>query len=900
MRGQTSKLELNKNIDYMHKRSIRYLLTASLALSSSLVLVASPKVDSLAAKAAKPAASKQDTKPAPKKEEKKKEDKKNDPYTRFFKDKKVETVSGKFVTLHKMDGEVYLELPTKYLGKELIMGATITSTTDPDYLPVGSRSSAPFVFRFERQDSVLVMKTPNTIVYRRDASRQLQEALELNYRDQTVESFRPEVYKSDSSAVVLRISSLVGGGSPFFKVIPEQQGAFRISSSQNSSLTFVRGIKAFDTNASIKVEQAHSLTISLMGLMTVARDMPVTTEVTYTIMPATASTAIPRLADARVGYETSRQVSFPDHLDQSEPVYLAHRWQLVPRDKKAYAKGILTEPERKITFYIDPNMPAGWSAPIRQGVLRWNKAFEAAGFKNVLEVLDYPKDKNFDPDNIEYNCIRYVPNTQADVTTSTWVDPRTGEITGATIAVFNNVETTLHKQRFVATAAADPAVRSARLSDELFFESLSALVTQRLGKVLGLLPNYAASAAYTVDQLRSASFTQANGLSASVLDGAPYNFLAQAGDKGLRLVNSEVGPYDLYAVNWGYRYYDQLGGDPAREAKELLAMVDKKAGDARFRYAPEQRYSVDPTVRVEDLGNDPLRAASLELKNLAYIKAHLSDWIKNDPDSRKKTALYLALAQRHYLVFKNVMALVGGVVCREERVAPGTPRYQVVPKAKQREAFLWVLNEAKNFQRYADRQLERRLFINVSYYDQLLEFLNNDLLNLRSRVIIAAQVDPKSYSLGEYFADFYQAVWGSTLAGRPLNHMERLMQASYIDKSIATVNNPRAAAPAMTTGFASPRAELKALQLVGGLPSELDYTAARSSQSSYGGSNPSASIYPMANVPTLDKSELYYYDQLRRLRPVLEQRAASTTDQVLKAHYQTLAFKVARFLDAKK
>ena len=104
----------------------------------------------------------------------------------------------------------------------------------------------------------------------------------------------------------------------------------------------------------------------------------------------------------------------------------------------------------------------------------------------------------------------------------------------------------------------------------------------------------------------------------------------------------------------------------------------------------------------------------------------------------------------------------------------------------------------------------------------------------------------------------------------------------------------------MTTGFASPRAELKALQLVGGLPSELDYTAARSSQHSYGGGNPSASIYPMANVPTLDKSELYYYDQLRRLRPVLEQRAASTTDQVLKAHYQTLAFKVARFLDAKK
>lgn len=496
----------------MHKSCIRTLVVASL-LFSGYGLPALAQTDSLSVKAKK-AEIKQETKTVEPKKEKKEEDK----YTKFFKDKKVETARGKFVTLHKIDGNVYLELPTKYFGKELMMGAKVTSTTDPDYLAVGSMNSAPIVFRFEKQDSAIVMKAPNSIVYRRDASAQLQRALELNYRDQSVESFTPEVYKADSSAVVLKINSLVTESSPFFQIVPSQQGPFKISASRNSSLTFVRGLKSFDTNASVRVEMNFSVNASLMGVISVARDMPLTAEVTYTIMPVEASTAIPRLADARVGYQTTRKVSFPDYLDQSEPVYLAHRWQLVPKDKKAYAKGQLSEPEKKIVFYLDSAFPTSWQRPIREGVLRWNKAFEAAGFRNAIEVRDFPKgDKQFDPDNLEYSCIRYIPNSQETIAASSWSDPRTGEIFSGNLTIYNNVEALLYKQRFIATAAADPAIRTSRLPQALFDESLSQLVSQEVAKILGLLPNYAASSAYTTEQLRSAKFTKDNGLAASIL-----------------------------------------------------------------------------------------------------------------------------------------------------------------------------------------------------------------------------------------------------------------------------------------------------------------------------------------------------------------------------------------------
>lgn len=867
----------------MHKSCIRCLLVATAISAGSLSLAAAPSALSSRAFG----------------DDTKKEKKEEDKYTKFFKDKKVETARGKFVTLHKIDGSVYLELPTKYLGKELMMGAKVTSTTDPDYLAVGSMNSAPIVFRFEKQDSVIVMKAPNSIVYRRDASPELQKALELNYRDQSVESFTPEVYKADSSAVVLKINSLVTESSPFFEIVPSQQGPFKITSSRNSSLTFVRGLKSFDSNASVRVEMNFSVNASLMGVLTVAKDMPLTAEVTYTILPVEASNAIPRFADARVGYQTTRKVSFPDYLDQSEPVYLAHRWQLVPKDKKAYAKGQLTEPEKKIVFYLDSAFPASWQRPIREGVLRWNKAFEAAGFRNAIEVRDFPKnDKQFDPDNLEYSCIRYIPNSQETIAASNWADPRTGEIFSGNLTIYNNVEALMHKQRFIGTAAVDPQVRSSRLPQALFEESLSQLVTQEMGSVLGLLHNYAASASYTTDQLRSAKFTKESGLTPSILDGVTYNYLAQPSDKGVRLINDQLGVYDLFAIDWGYRYFD-LKGDPAAEAKELLSRVDKRAREPYLRYAPEQRYAVDPTVRTEDLGNDPIKTAELTMKNLAFIQSNLSKWITNDPDSRKKKSLYLAIVQGYYLQLKNAMSLVGGVVCQESRLSTSLPRYQVVPKAKQREAFQWLLRQAKDFQGKADRNFERKGFIDVSYYDQLLEFLVKDIYDLRSRIIIASQVDSKTYSLGEYFDDLYQATFASTIAGKSPNHMERLMQIAFIDKSVAGTVNPRNATPGMPYSFAGAPAS------VGGklisLTSTTDYSdALKSGRVNYGGGDPSASIYPMANVPALDTSEQYMYAALLKVRPLLEQRAASTTDRTLKAHYQTLAFKVAKLLDAKK
>ena len=830
-----------------------------------------------------------------------KKEKKKSKYAKFFENKKYDAAKGKFISLYKTDGKVYFELPLKYLGREMLLGATISSVSDPTYLSVGLKNSTPLYLRFEQQDSSIVAKVPNTNYFKYGLDEREKNVLALNYRDPAFQSFKIECYTPDSSAVLIDATSLVGRANPLLNVVPAKSGNFTLRATPTSELTFVKQLKAFDNNVSIKVEENYKLSASIMNIFFLQRDAPTTVDVTYSLLLLPEEKMTPRVADARVGIFNSVKYDINSAADRARNVYLAHRWRLEPKKNADYAAGRLVEPKRPIVFYVDPNFPATWQQPIREGVLRWNKAFEKIGFKNAVQVRDFPtakEDPQFDPDNLEYSCIRYIPNSQETVAASHWTDPRTGEIFSGNLTIYNNVEALMHKQRFIGTAAVDPQVRSSRLPQALFEESLSQLVTQEMGSVLGLLHNYAASASYTTDQLRSAKFTKESGLAPSILDGVTYNYLAQPSDKGVRLINDQLGVYDLFAIDWGYRYFD-LKGDPAAEAKELLSRVDKRAREPYLRYAPEQRYAVDPTVRTEDLGNDPIKTAELTMKNLAFIQSNLSKWITNDPDSRKKKSLYLAVVQGYYLQLKNAMSLVGGVVCQESRLSTSLPRYQVVPKAKQREAFQWLLREAKDFQGKADRNFERKGFIDVSYYDQLLEFLVKDIYDLRSRIIIASQVDSKTYSLGEYFDDLYQATFASTIAGKSPNHMERLMQIAFIDKSIAGTVNPRNATPGMPYSFAGAPAS------VGGklisLASTTDYSdALKSGRVNYGGGDPSASIYPMANVPALDTSEQYMYAALLKVRPLLEQRAASTTDRTLKAHYQTLAFKVAKLLDAKK
>ena len=111
--------------------------------------------------------------------------KKETKYDRLFKDKKTETARSKFITVHKLDNKIYFELPRTLLKKQNdAWWSSKTQTTDASTVTVGSTSSNPVLFYFDIQDSSVVMKTPNNVLFKENAnSADLDNALSLNYRD---------------------------------------------------------------------------------------------------------------------------------------------------------------------------------------------------------------------------------------------------------------------------------------------------------------------------------------------------------------------------------------------------------------------------------------------------------------------------------------------------------------------------------------------------------------------------------------------------------------------------------------------------------------------------------------------------------------------------------------------
>ncbi|MBL8984163.1 MAG: zinc-dependent metalloprotease, partial [Gemmatimonadetes bacterium] len=265
----------------------------------------------------------------------------------------------------------------------------------------------------------------------------------------------------------------------------------------------------------------------------------------------------PRYADERIGFFSVERVNYGLDEQKAATQTFIRRWRLEPKDPAAYARGELVEPVKPIIYYLDPATPAKWRPFMRRGVEDWQRAFEKAGFKNAIIARDAPtpaQDPEWDPEDIRYSVVRWAASLVRNAVGPSTSDPRSGEIIESDITWYHNHMRSYRNRLMIETGAANPAARSLDIPEDLMGETMRQVITHEVGHALGLPHNMIASASFPVDSLRKVTFTSKYGVSATIMDYARQNYVAQPGD-GLAPKDfvRRLGPFDDFIINWGYR-----------------------------------------------------------------------------------------------------------------------------------------------------------------------------------------------------------------------------------------------------------------------------------------------------------------------------------------------------------
>ena len=144
-------------------------------------------------------------------------------------------------------------------------------------------------------------------------------------------------------------------------------------------------------------------------------------------------------------------------------------------------------------------------------------------------------------------------------------------------------------------------------------------ICHEMGHVLGLSHNMGASYAYPSSALLKPDFTREYGTAASVMDYARFNHLATAADvkRGVNLLPPRLGPYDYYAIAWGYRADTAAAVTSTVAAASTSAGADAPVPGPYCYFAPFQSASIpmDPSALPEALGDDLLASSKAALDN---------------------------------------------------------------------------------------------------------------------------------------------------------------------------------------------------------------------------------------------------------------------------------------------
>lgn len=698
---------------------------------------------------------------------------------------KAKTKEGLF-KVHQIEDKYFYEIPDSLLGRDMLMVVRIAKTADG--IGYGGENTNNLMVRWEKNGDDVLLKVVSVNNYAAD-SLPISMAVKASNLEPILQKFAVKSRATDSTGTVIEATDLFTKDNQALGLQRNRRTQYRVTRLDNER-SYIVHVNTYPIN----IEGRYVLTYAAGEPPSNSATGLITLEMNASMILLPKEPMMQRLADRRVGWFARSYVDYGADAQRATSRRYLDRWRLEvkPEDEEKFKRGELVEPVKQIVYYIDPATPKKWVPYLKQGVEDWQKAFEAAGFKNAIIAKEAPspeEDPTWSPEDARYSVIRYFASDIQNAYGPHVSDPRSGEIIESDIGWYHNVMNLLRNWFFIQTAAVNPDARKVQFDDEVMGRLIRFVSAHEVGHTLGLPHNFASSVAYPVEKLRDAAFTKEFGTAPSIMDYARFNYIAQPEDKGVSLM-PDVGPYDKFAIMWGYKPILEAK-TPEEEQKILDQWILDKKGDPIYRYG-RQGNSYDPTTQSEDLGDNAMLASDYGIKNLKRIMPNLIEWT-NEADKPYKdysdlSEMYGQVIGQFNRYMGHVRTNVGGVMEVYKSTGQGEAVYTHTSKEMQKSAvdFLnrnlfatptWLMDE-EIFARIGDfGALERIRGIQVTTLNGILEWgrlgrvIENEALN-----------GNEAYKITELFDDLRKGIWTELAGGRTIDVHRRALQRAHIER----------------------------------------------------------------------------------------------------------------------
>ena len=756
-------------------------------------------------------------------DKKKKEIKKPDPIKAKTKD--CELYEGLFnIYQNKKTGKSYIEIDTSHLDNEFIYFSYFENGVT-DAFAVKGRYRGSKIIKISKFYNKIDITVSNTSYYF-DEESPLSKASKANINTPVIISEEIIAKNNDKTRFLINADNIFLSESlqQVKYSYPGGYKGFRLGNLSKSKTRYNK-IRNYPENTDVVVNYFYeSKYPSKRGSGAITDSRNVSVMVQHSLVRMPDSNYSPRKDDSRIGFFTT-QSNHMTTLDQVNYRDFINRWRL---EKKNPTEAI-SEPVKPIVYWIENTTPLEFRQIIKEGVERWNLAFEKAGFKNAVQVKIQPDTADWDAGDIRYNVLRWTssPNPPWGGYGPSFVNPRTGEILGADIMlewtyITNRIfSDELFNERSHAGHNCDAAhfqqvekslginyIKNMNLSkeleDELVKQSLYRLVLHEVGHTLGLSHNFKGSTLLTNDELNNKEIVAERGVCSSVMEYPAINITRNPEDQGL-FFDVKPGVYDMWAIEFGYSQYDNFEAEEEGISAILSRSTEKDlafANDAMDMRSTGK--GSDPNAMIYDLSSDQLDHSLDKIEMIYKILDDLKEKYTKENDTYEELyRTYRTLVFSYYQALNIVTRQIGGVMvdlAHTDQNSSVKPFVSVDKETQKRamdilakygfsnkmllqpDLFPYLQKQRRGFNVSSDPGIHQRILV---YQKRLLDhLLNNRVLSRMTN----SSLYGNEYELPYYMIDLRKSIFESDL-NTNISTVRQNLQTTYVNRLLNIVKS---------------------------------------------------------------------------------------------------------------